>query len=70
MFFHIFYLKFYFINSFTLILTLILCCCFFIFKLIIYSLNLTLCLHLAIKSLLLLIIFPTLDTEKNVHFFF
>ena len=52
-FFRIFYLTFYFIYSFTLILSLTLCFKFF-FKLIIYSLNLALCLHLAINSLLLL----------------
>ena len=51
MFFHIFYLTFYFIYSFILILSLIRYSFFFkLFKLIIYSLNLALCLHLAINS--------------------
>ena len=67
-FFSIFYLTFYFIYSFTLILGLTLC---FkkMFKLIIYSLNLALCLHLAINSLLLFNNFFGSGKKQNVHFF-
>ena len=67
-FFTIFYLTFYSIYSFTLILNLTLC--FFLknFLLIIYSLNLALCLHLAINSLLLFNNFFG-SGKNNVDFF-
>ena len=43
---------------------------FFNFKLIIYSLNLAQCLHLAINSLLLFNNLFWLWKKQNVHFFF
>ena len=72
MVFFIFFLSFilFYFYSFTLILNLILCCCFFNYLLIFfYCLNLVLCLHLAINSHLLLNNFLGLGKSKSVFFY-